>query len=222
MVRYCESVNFKVVILTDISSKPSIDEMLPSIIQGHIDNKFSSWIEEVQKSDYYKHVISKTDFITELSKIKDDNHVFLYYTGHGSKNNLVMPNGDMVSVTSLKDYITTTTHDIVYLLDCCDINSIETWNYVLTKKNNFVYNENIPKVYQRVYCISHQNNIPLTSANGSRFSREIINAWTQKKRLWSDIAESKVLSTRPLGNKVPSWLLNEGNIEVTPWFILVK
>jgi hypothetical protein len=208
-----------VIVVTDYSTTPSIDDVLPSIIQGHTDSKIHIWLDEIKQRQEYFYYENESIFRTLLSTRCKNNHVFFYFTGHGYKNQLVFPPNNSFTLFSILPFFT---KEFLIILDCCETQTIMSWPWLMS--NQIVhYDPTVkPVISSRGYCIVSAFDTPTTSTHGSWLTRHLTQSWKERQLQWTDLNHVKIFSTHSFNRCVPSWIFGEEFITITPWFIKIN
>jgi len=184
--KWCESFGCNINVFTDIQK---INNM--SILEDAIDNKIVN--EDI--INFYEFLISK-NIVTNpselLFKIKnklmeiDDNKLIIYYSGHGTEDNAVMPNGELLSFISFRENILESLDsyaEIFWILDCCNPNGL---NLPFKLKNNSfeLSSSKIQCVTQPILLLisSQSNEKSIATKYGSIFSRLLFNFLSKIKK----------------------------------------
>lgn len=225
MARYCAIQKMDYYVFTDYRTNPTIDEMLPSMIQGHVDSGVDTWLEFIKKNNKYCYIDKESQLWAEMSsKISPLNHILFYFTGHGTKGTIVLPSNEKISIHWLS-YLFTQKMDIYsqlfFIIDCCEAFFHNQWKYNFSTQTKKLNTHDSIKSTHHVYCVCSTHEMPGTSANGSKFSRDIIDGFTSKKRNWTHYESMFVLSSYPPTRCIPSWVLGEDSFKVYPFWIQV-
>lgn len=227
VARYCTIINMDYYVFTDYISNPKIDELLPSMIKGHVDSGVDQWLDQIKKSNKYFFVDNESSFIpTILSKIDKNNNIFFYFSGHGHQGSIVLPSNEFVSIHWLSYKITQKldpTQELFILLDCCEAFQLSHWRYSFSTLTKNLSSNTVNTIFNpnKIYCLCSTQETPVTSANGSKFSRDIIDLLTSKKREWMTYPSSYILSTHLPPRLIPSWVLGEELITICPYWIKI-
>lgn len=228
--RYCDTIGMEYYVFTDYIQTPKIDELLPSMIQGHVDSGVNIWLDQIKKYNKYFFVENESSFLpTILSKITDtiDTNVFFYFSGHGHKGSIVLPSNEFVSIHWLSYKITeklSPTNELFIMLDCCEAFQLNQWRYSFST-NDKKLSHNVVNTRMnpnKIYCLCSTQEQPVTSTNGSKFTRDIIHLFTKKNRQWVTYPSIYILSTNLPNRNIPLWVLGEKSIIVHPYFIKLR
>ena len=83
----------KILVITDISDDYKVSDMSHTISKGIVDVSILKIISKIKKENNYWYYTHKADMESKIwDQISDATELFIYYTGHGSKNRIVLPN----------------------------------------------------------------------------------------------------------------------------------
>jgi len=134
------------------------------------------------KTTVVKHEVKDArGLLDNISKILDkeikDNKLILYYSGHGKKESMVMPDQSLLSFVKFRDEIInilSETVEIFWILDCCNPNGLYL-PYKLEKEHFILSSLKIKCVKQPIMLITsaepHEKSI--ATKNGSIFSENL-------------------------------------------------
>ena len=168
---------------------PPIDELLPSIIKGYTDTGLHTWLSTLKKRGQYHHVSTLKDFTLQLPKVEN---IFFYFSGHGYHGQLVLPSNERISIYHLiTDY-----KKLFFVLDCCDMNDIGGWTYLLSRNALQIASKHHPSMYPFIGIVPIHS-MPITSSHGSQLTRELFDCWSCNQRQYFDLPECKIISSLP-------------------------
>lgn len=83
----------KILLITDITKNFIVSSVTTTISKGIVDANILSLIDEIKRDGNYWNYTYKNEMILKIQNVAKDAHeLFIYYTGHGHKNNFVLPN----------------------------------------------------------------------------------------------------------------------------------
>ena len=124
---WCMSWNCSVHILTDIHHRPNSQIIQDALSAGIVGNDIRNF------SNVPKNIVrSRTDVIDCIGEILNstplsDDQLVIYYTGHGIKDSIVLPDGGHLSFVHFKNSILHNIRPsvhIFWILDCCNPNGL--------------------------------------------------------------------------------------------------
>lgn len=125
--QYCLSVGItEITVMTDISVDVKMTELLPAMRDEIIDSQINTFITLLQERKQLQ-VLSHTDPIFRFQAIIEgcilkSTKQFVYYTGHGIDEAIVLPSGDHLPIRLLRDSIVERCDpraEIFWVMDCC-------------------------------------------------------------------------------------------------------
>lgn len=176
--KWCKSFDCNIHVLTDISNIKDAHNL-----QNVVERK----IADPELIGFYYKIPSKTivtNRSTLLNKIINilqvgipDNKLIIYYSGHGVKDSMVMPDRTLLPFVDFRDNILQILHpyiEIFWILDCCNPNGLHL-PYKL-EGNTFVLSPSkIECISQPILLItsSEANEKSIATRAGSVFSRHL-------------------------------------------------
>ena len=122
----------KIIVLTDIEKDQKTQLLLNAMIGGIVDANILSFIQILKENSHYLKYVGREQLIEVTSNITQDaSQVFIYYTGHGSLGNLLLPRLNL-EVTFISD-------DINPVKDEAYISMIVFRNLILSSADNEAY-----------------------------------------------------------------------------------
>lgn len=124
---------------------------------------------------------NKDDLLSWLHNISWSNRVIIYYSGHGKKKELLLPNGEQLCTHTLRDVIKQETQDnceVFIIYDCCNPNNLDLPFQL--KGNTFVNADNMLTAKfckQKILLMasSRQEEKSVATPYGSLFTRHLFN-----------------------------------------------
>lgn len=189
--RYSLSINAKFHMLTDfdveiISNSKSDNQHIFLMNQFILSNK------NIQKK-----IHTADDLLNFISLIKNPERIILYFTGHGVKNSIILPNGKYIHINDIHKKLTEKSPiSIVWVIDACGLNgaclnlpynldnnryhlqehvlfhSIETYCISACRMINEDYDPNRSYIIKRIP--NDPNMITGSTVDGSPFTKSLI------------------------------------------------
>lgn len=156
-------------------------------------------ISQVFKTIVRNSVSLQNSILKILSAGIPDNKVIIYYSGHGVKDSMVMPDRTLLPFIDFRDNILSTLNpcvELFWILDCCNPNGIHL--PFKLEKNSFVLSSSkIECVLQPILLItsSEAQEKSIATKSGSVFSRHLFRMLAQMN------VESNTLSKPTNGGK---------------------
>lgn len=187
---YYRDLKYKIYIGSDIVSPEDPVEILNLYSSGIVDEYFQDFIRNFDKLNNIitdKHTLHNFFDSIEITK---DNRLLFYYTGHGTKNNITLPDQDNYPSLELRNSIINLTQkdqsDIFIILDCCNPHGLylpfmlskEDFRYKLVG-DNFI----TPKVL--LMTSSDEDSKSEANKNYSFFTKELFSIFKDRKQLYS-------------------------------------
>lgn len=179
--KWCHSFNCDIHVLTDIQQIKDQE-----ILNSSVNRKISSPdILTFYDNLSSKRIISNiNDILTSLESLLDiqDNKLIIYYTGHGMKDSMVMPDKSLLSFIKFRDTVLQYLNkyvEIFWILDCCNPNGLNL-PYKLTD-NTFMLSPNkVDFITQPILLITSAdaNEKSVSTKLGSLFSRNLFKTLT--------------------------------------------
>lgn len=125
--QWCKKYNYDIYVFTDITM---IDD---NHITGAINNKIVDYeikffFDDIEKKFFINNKISLIlEIITILKQGVPDGKLIIYYSGHGVKDSMVMPNRELLPFIDFKNNILDVLDsyiEIFCILDCCNPNGL--------------------------------------------------------------------------------------------------
>lgn len=198
--KWCKSFDCNIHVLTDINYIKD-----PHNIQNVVDRK----IADPELIVFYDKFPSKTIITngsTLLNKIINilhvgipDNKLIIYYSGHGIKDSMVMPDRTLLSFVNFRDNILQILNpyiEIFWVLDCCNPNGLHL-PYKLEGNTFILSPSKIECISQPILLItsSEANEKSIATKAGSVFSRHLFRLLT----LLNSDDKTVTLSLKPSG-----------------------
>jgi len=178
--KWCRSFGCKIYVLTDIEQINNIDTLKVAIRRKIVDNDILTFYNKITE----KYIISTSQIMIETiskilrNKISDDK-LIIYYSGHGVKDSLVMPNKDLLPFIGLRDIVASNISsytETFWILDCCNPNGLHL-PYRLDNNMFILSSTKIECVLQPMLLItsSEAQEKSVATKYGSIFSRNLFH-----------------------------------------------
>ncbi len=174
--RWCRSFNCDIDIITDIMGE--IDESLlkEAIDRDIVDKDILKFGRFKYVGETKKQVIEMCNIILNKNKY-DDNKLIIYYTGHGVKDAMVLPNDETLMFIEFRDMILDNIDaycEVFWIADCCNPNGLYL-PYKLRDDGLRLSNTRISFVTQPIILITSadDNEKSISTKYGSAFTVEL-------------------------------------------------
>lgn len=132
--RFCRLCGYKIHILTDMRNISYTDTMNRAVRHNVVDSGIRRFMTDVSQ---YNLIYHKEDLIKTIKDIElgEDEKLFVYYSGHGVPDAIVLPNQERYSILEFRDLVLSICQDntdIFWIMDCCNPNGM----YLPFKLNN--------------------------------------------------------------------------------------
>jgi len=115
-IRFCS----RVTVLTDKHQPVLPPNIIDQIAAGQVDGEILGF---PQRDISYRAVANYSQLESELcALLPQDDHILLYYSGHGVRDALIMPDGESIPVTHIRSLLTGKMRphgQLFFILDCC-------------------------------------------------------------------------------------------------------
>lgn len=181
--KWCESFDCNVHILTDIKLIKD---------QDNLRNAVERKIADSDLLEFYDNILNKTlvnnrhDLLTNIIQILSrgipDNKLVIYYSGHGVKDSMVMPDRTLLPFIDFRHNILNILNisvEIFWILDCCNPNGLHL-PYKLERNSFTLSSSKIECASQPILLItsSETNEKSIATKLGSIFSRHLFRLLT--------------------------------------------
>jgi len=231
---WSRNMGFSSVLITDVDR---VDAMDNEVISNHQD-----LLEDTEL------VKTQGDFTTRLQEALQphyilNDHLLVYYSGHGVREELILPDQTTYPWLSVRRAIEASVClDVIFLLDCCHPSSLSLPFLYQIQGDRFFVDETGLHTRKKILLITsaQQDELSLSSANGSLFTRCLISILKKTKeilpyrdllaRLCTNIMETGCghsqgvaiyASTQPVPVVSP-WLLGLTDVEYQDGFLTVR
>lgn len=178
--RWCNTFNCDTHILTDIESVKNIGNLEHAIHKKIVDSNILTFYN---KSNF-NIIREKLDLFEKLRKSLDikDNKLIIYFSGHGLKESIILPDKTLLPFVELRDIILENLSpetEIFWILDCCNPNGIHL-PFKLVNNSFKLSSYKIECVSQRILLITSSETYEKSIATklGSLFSRNLFRLLT--------------------------------------------
>jgi hypothetical protein len=176
--RWCCSFDCATYVFSDIRSNVDNTVIKKNIDAGVVGSDIMSFYDLIDKTL----VTTSDELLTGIfNKFRqlDDDRLIIYYSGHGNKDALILPNHELLSFIALRDTVLkqlSSTVEIFWILDCCNPTGLHL-PFIL-EGNNFVLSPSrISCVMQPILLIisSNAKEKSVSSDMGSLFTRHLFH-----------------------------------------------
>lgn len=200
--KWCCSFGCSTYVFSDIRN--GIDDRIikKNVDQGIVDSDIMSFYDLVDKTP----VTTSNELLTGISdKLEQmtDERLIIYYSGHGTKDALVLPNRELLPFIAFRDTIlrqVSATTEIFWILDCCNPTGLHL-PFVLNNNKFVLSSARVSCVLQPILLIisSNSQEKSVTSDTGSLFTRYLFRI-LHNLNIGSSIASRNRNLRRLLGN----------------------
>lgn len=182
--KWCESFNCDIHVFTDIKSIKDPDNIRIAINRKIVDPDIFTFYNKMNSKPTIENSRNLlTSIIDSLKSAISDNKLFIYYSGHGVKDSIVMPDRTLLPFIDFRNNILSILDsyvEIFWVLDCCNPNGLHL-PYKLNGTggtNIFILSPSkIECVSQPILLItsSESNEKSVATKLGSVFSRHLFH-----------------------------------------------
>lgn len=188
---YYRNLGYKIYIATDIVDLNDYD-MLELYTSGVIDDKYQDFKDNFRTlSNLVNDGEELDDFFMNI-KLTSDRRLLVYYTGHGKKDHIVLPNGkyhilDFRSkIIGISEELDSIGSQIFLIMDCCHPHGMylpflynrETSKYVMIS-NHYV----LPEII--LIVSSEEDSKSRATYSGSFFTRQLFKLLEDKRQIYN-------------------------------------
>ena len=185
--KWCKSFNCDTYILTDIEFIKNSNNLQIAIDRKIVDKDILTFHNRVITKQKIKPYVQNgynllVEIIDILKRGVQDNKLIIYYSGHGVKDSMVMPDKTLLQFIDFRDNILNIVGpyvEIFWILDCCNPNGLHL-PYKL-EENSFVLSPSkVECVSQPILLItsSEASEKSIATKSGSVFSRHLFRLLT--------------------------------------------
>lgn len=176
--KWCESYKCEVYVFTDISRIVDNKHLQLAIDRNIADPDLLSFYDRIKIETI---VTSGTDLLNGIKNVLQnyiaDDKVVIYYSGHGVKDSMVMPDKTLLPFIDFRDAILNSVNDfteLFWILDCCNPNGLHL-PYKLVNNKFILSKSKIECVTQPILLItsSDASEKSIATKVGSVFSRHL-------------------------------------------------
>jgi hypothetical protein len=163
--RFCQARGYNIVIITDMEKLYPPPHISKVIAAGNVDEEILHFDPPVTQ------VSNGADLLMAIRSVSRDDQCFIYYTGHGVVDYLVMPDHTHLGVKIFRDAILPSFNRIFWVMDCCNPNglglpySLDQGRFRLRTGTDFVG----PMIL--LITASHETEKAIITESGSLFTR---------------------------------------------------
>lgn len=178
--KWCQSFNCNIHVLTDIKTIRDPDNLHYAIKQEIADTDLYDFYDNINP------IIISNNLLDEIVNILKlgipDNKLILYYSGHGIKDSMIMPDRSLLPFIKFRDGILNYLSpyvEIFWILDCCNPNGLNI-PYKLDGNSFVLSSTKIECVSQPILLITSSESTEKSIATqfGSLFSRHLFQILT--------------------------------------------
>lgn len=167
--KFCKRAGYTIIIISDM------DKIVPPplIAQSIADEKVD--IDILNFNVNVVTISNGSELCNHLRKVPFDERNFIYYSGHGIQNALIMPDRGLLPLKTFRDVILgemSSTAKVFWIMDCCNPNGL---HLPFQLKNNRFYLSNQEPIFvkQQIMLITsaNENEKAVVTGSGSLFTR---------------------------------------------------
>jgi len=203
--KWCQSFNCDIHVFTDIELVKDYNNLRRVIDLKIAEPDILSFYERIPSMTIVRNRTSLLRSLIRILENVSDDKVIIYYSGHGVKDSMVMPDKTLLSFINFRDTILDILQpyvEIFLILDCCNPNGMRL-PYKLNN-NCFTLSTHIPNdiecVSQPILLItsSESNEKSIATKSGSIFSRHLFRILTQFNKEFNNDDSSAPISLIPI------------------------
>ncbi len=185
-------------ILTDLINDLNDESILHLLLNRNLSVDIRSFLAELRNNNQYREVKTKIDLLRNLEEllklVAENKRIFIYYTGHGSDNNILLPNLEYLNVSDLhrevlnkceknlliRNLISNTeiSYELFYFFDCCAVSTLFLpfkWDNRFRLANHAFYQ--IPVT--SLFAVNNNKSQAYADGRGSKFTQIIFKIWQE-------------------------------------------
>lgn len=185
---YSKKIRSEIHIITDIITDESVLFLKNVVFGGLVHSDIISFISNIKNTEEYHPYVSEEQFEEDISNIiRDCDQLFFYYTGHGEKNELLLPKNEKIELKRFRDIIlinTARNSQIFSIMDCCNGSNfgipfkLKNNDYRLISRKLRYFTEQ--DIIQIVSSQDEENSV--TSGEGSIFTTKMFQFLNSQER----------------------------------------
>ncbi len=195
-------------ILTDLINDLNDESILHLLLNRNLSVDIRSFLSELRNNNQYREVKTKIDLlrnIEELLKlVTEKKRIFIYYTGHGSENNILLPNLEYLDVSDLHKEVlnkseknllihnlisnTQISYELFYFFDCCAVSTLFLpfkWDNRFRLANHTFYQ--IPVT--SLFAVNNNKSQAYADGSGSKFTQFVFKILHQNIAVTTNTSE---------------------------------
>lgn len=196
--QYSLKISNNIKVFTDIDCDHNTEILKQAIFNGHANSGLLSFIQDLK--DHNHHYPFKSTFKSNhldnnfesflIQNSKNVDKMFIYYTGHAKKGNIILPDSTQVSIKHIYELLDC--KEVIMILDCCEPDiTFLPYQY---QDHYHLINNNFSK--KHILCLTSDTNKNTTSKLGSEFTRLLFNY------LVSDNDNNRIISISGLNHDI--------------------
>lgn len=177
--KWCSSFGANIYIFTDVDFNKHIPYLKLSAQHNRVDNDAATFLNNHPNTYIVK---TKKDLFDNLKHVEYDSRVILYYSGHGIKESMMMPNQELVPFVLFRNSILNNLSpatEIFGILDCCNPSGLHL-PFKLRDNNFRLSGRKVDCIHQPFLLItsSDDSEKSIATKDGSAFSRVLFSTLT--------------------------------------------
>ena len=188
---WCKGFGCQINVITDIKAVNNPDNLRNAVDRKIVDKGILSFYNKVDKSV----ITEKQKLLDSISKIFnreiEDNKLVIYYSGHGVKESMILPDRSTIPFTELRDHILNNIAsyvEVFWILDCCNPNGLHLPCKLV--ENRFeISPHKVDYMTQPILLItsSEPQEKSIATKAGSVFTRHLFKILTNMKASSADV-----------------------------------
>jgi len=208
----------KLFVITDIDKDPEQTVLLKALLEEVAEVPILSYIQTIKQQQSHILFQDKNQIYQILQQhTLGAEHIFFYYTGHGSKGCLVLPNGELLSSLEIRSLLDGSNREIFAVVDCCHGDGLQL-PYMMREGRYKLRSHDF--ILGRFVCLSSTTpeEESTTSRIGSQFTRDVSKYLQSKFRNLFQLSvllpNAKISSSYPNLSTIWNWVYG-GTLSVT-------
>lgn len=178
--KWCESFGCQIHVITDIKTNKNIETLKSAIVKKIVSEDILTFYDRIPN----KYILTSSSMLINiicniLGRGIIDEKLIIYYSGHGVKDSIVIPDKSLLPFIAFRDVIIkqlSSYTEVFWILDCCNPNGLHL-PYILDNNQFILSSSKIECVRQTMLLItsSEENEKSIATKHGSVFSRHLFH-----------------------------------------------
>ena len=174
---WCQTFTSNIFVLTDISSNKRTEELNRIVTRKIADVSLVTFYDMIPHKLLVNNLRSLQENVKRVLNNLTDNKLIIYYSGHGVKDSLILPDQTLLSFIIFRDLILDLLQpyvEIFWIMDCCNPNGLHL-PYKLQNNSFVLSSSKIECVSQPIILITSADSHEKSAAtrSGSIFSHQL-------------------------------------------------